>query len=333
MSRIAVLGAGGWGTALSLLLTKKGYETSLWVWDPNQAAEMLRTRQNPFLAGFILPDSIRITSAIPDAVAGAETIVFVVISEGTPDAARALAECLPQGIPVISATKGLNNDTGLTSSQILTSALGGQTPVVALSGPNLAYEVAKGVPTATVVACADQTAARDAQAMFMCPSLRVYTNQDIIGVELAGALKNVIAIAAGICDGLGFGDNTKAALLTRGLAEITRLGVKIGARPETFMGLAGVGDLMATCASPLSRNRRVGLGLGKGRKLNDVLCEVGQGQVAEGIPTTKAAYNLSREHDVPMPITEQVYQVLFEDKSPQAAVSDLMTREPRDEVW
>ena len=195
----------------------------------------------------------------------------------------------------------------------------------------MAVELAQGIPTATVVACSNDALAHEAQNLFMCPSLRVYTNRDVIGVELAGALKNVIAIAAGVCDGLGYGDNTKAALLTRGLAEITRLGAGIGARRETFMGLAGVGDLMATCASPLSRNRRVGLGLGKGRELDEVLREIGQ--VAEGVPTTRAAYNLARKHETPMPITEQVYGVLFEGKSPQTAVAEIMAREPKEEIW
>jgi glycerol-3-phosphate dehydrogenase (NAD(P)+) len=216
-------------------------------------------------------------------------------------------------------------------SRVLDSALVGRNPVVALSGPNIAAEVAKGVPTATVVASLDEDAARYAQRLFMSSSLRVYTNSDVIGVELAGALKNIIAIAAGICDGMGLGDNTKAALLTRGLAEITRLGVRMGAQQATFMGLAGIGDLIVTCASPLSRNHRVGIGLGLGGKLEDVLNEIGQ--VAEGVPTTRAAYRLAQESDTPMPITEQMHQVLFEGKPPRAAVADLMSREPKDEVW
>ena len=331
MDRIAVLGAGSWGAALSLLLARKGCRISLWVWDPEQAEVMRRTGENPFLKGFAIPETIEITTSIPSAVDGAEVILLATISSAVEDVASELGTCLPPETPIISGTKGLNSETGLTVSQTLGHILPGSNPVAALSGPNLALEVAKGIPTATVVACGDDSVAHEMQSLFMCPSLRVYTNPDVIGVELAGALKNVIAIAAGICDGLGFGDNTKAALLTRGLAEITRLGTKLGAKQATFMGLAGVGDLMATCASPLSRNRRVGLGLGKGGKLDDIVRELGQ--VAEGIPTTRAAYDLARKHETAMPITEQVYQVLFEDKSPRAAVAGLMTREPKDEVW
>jgi glycerol-3-phosphate dehydrogenase (NAD(P)+) len=331
MNRISILGGGSWGTALSLLLAKKECEIKLWVWDKNQASEMLRTRANPFLPGYSLPENIRITTSMLDSITDAEAVVFVVISEGAAQAARDLAAILPPGVPVVSATKGLSADTGLTISQMLDSALESRNPVTAISGPNLAVEVARGVPTATVAACTDLSVAQAIQRLFMCSSMRVYTNTDVIGVELAGALKNVLAIGAGMSDGMGFGDNTKAALLTRGLAEITRLGIRLGARQATFMGLAGIGDLMATCASPLSRNRRVGLGLGQGRKLDEILAEIGQ--VAEGIPTTRAAYNLAHRTDTPMPITDQIYQVLFEAKDPQTAVLELMNREPKDEVW
>ncbi|HUV03540.1 MAG TPA: NAD(P)H-dependent glycerol-3-phosphate dehydrogenase [Armatimonadota bacterium] len=331
MHRIAVLGAGSWGTALSLLLARKGCDICLWVWDPDQAKVLLESRVNPFLPGFQVPEDFRITASIPEAVQGADGLLLATPSDGIPDLAKQLKACLPPGIPIISGTKGLNSKTGLTVSQILGSVLSGANLIGALSGPNLAVELAKGIPTATVIACSDYALAHEAQTLFMCPSLRVYTNRDVIGVELAGALKNVIAIAAGICDGLGYGDNTKAALVTRGLAEITRLATKIGAEQATFMGLAGVGDLMATCASPLSRNRRLGLGLAKGGARDDIMREIGQ--VAEGIPTTRAAYDLARKHETPMPITEEVYQVLFEGKPPQAAVADLMTREPKEEVW
>ena len=331
MDRIAVLGAGSWGTALSLLLAKKGYPISLWVWDPAQAETICRTGENPFMPGYTIPENVRITTSIPDAVDGANAVLFVTISSAAANVAAELKPCLAPGTPVLTATKGLNSDTGLTISQTLESVLGDANPIVALSGPNLAVEVARGVPTATVAACKDLSVARYAQSLLMCPTLRVYTNSDVLGVELAGALKNVLAIGAGICDGMGYGDNTKAVLLTRGLAEITRLGIKLGAKQETFMGLAGVGDLIATCSSPLSRNRRVGLGLGQGRKLEDVVREIGQ--VAEGVPSTRAAYNLANKLNTPMPITEQVYQVLFEGKNPQTAVTDLMMREPKDEVW
>lgn len=331
INRIAILGAGNWGTALSLLLAQKGYCISLWAWDPNQAETIRQTRENPFLKGFHIPENVSVTSSIPEAVDGADVVVFVTISSAASNVAAELKSCLKPNIPVVSATKGLNSETGLTITQTLAAILPIGTKICALSGPNLAVEVARGVPTATVVACEDAEIAHDIQKMFMCPTLRVYTNTDVLGVELAGALKNVIAIAAGIVDGLGYGDNTKAALLTRGLAEITRLGMKIGAKQCTFMGLAGIGDLMVTCASMLSRNHRVGLGLGQGRKLEDIMQEIGQ--VAEGIPSTRAAYNLAHKLDVQMPITDQVYQVLFEGKSPQAALTELMTRGPKDEIW
>jgi len=331
MSRVAVLGAGNWGTALSLLLAGKGHDISLWVYDPDQADLIACTRENPFLPGHALPDEIEITTSVPEAVSGAETVVFVVRSEGALDVARLMSDCLPEGIPVISATKGLIGDSCTTMSQALETLLCGRNPIVALSGPNIAAEIARGVPTATVVASSDPEVAHAAQSLLMTPFLRVYTNSDVIGVEVAGALKNIIAIAAGICDGMGLGDNTKAALLTRGLAEITRLGVKMGARQATFMGLAGIGDLIVTCASPLSRNHRVGIGLGQGRPLREVLAEIGQ--VAEGVPTTEAAFKLACETGTPMPITEQMREVLFCGKLPQAAVADLMCREPKDEVW
>ena len=331
MKRISVIGAGNWGTVLALLLEKKGCEVALWVYDPEQAKTMLDTRENPFLPGYALPTAMAVTTSIPEAISGAEAVVFAVRSKGAAEVARGLRECLPAGVPIINASKGLDGETGLTMSQMFESILSGANPILALSGPNIAAEIAKGVPTATVIASADEALAREIQHVFVTPSLRVYTNSDIVGVELAGALKNIIAIAAGICDGMGFGDNTKAALLTRGLAEITRLGMKIGARQATFMGLAGVGDLIVTCASPLSRNHRVGIGLGEGHKLDDVLAEIGQ--VAEGIPTTRAAYALAQKHDTPMPITEQVHKVLFDGKDPRAALSDLMSREPKDEIW
>lgn len=332
MHRIAVLGAGSWGTALSLLLARKGCDVTLWVWDPAQAEEMRKTGENPFFKGFKLPPNLSITTSIPEAVENAEAVVFVTISSAVIDVAEQLKECLPAGIPVISATKGLDGKTGLTVSQTLNSMLSGKNPVSALSGPNLAFEVAKGIPTATVVACKDDSVAREMQNLFMSPSMRVYTNHDVLGVELAGALKNVIAIAAGMCDGLGFGNNTKAALLTRGLAEITRLGMKLGAKQATFMGLAGVGDLMVTCASPLSRNHRVGCEIGQGKSLEDIMIEFGQ-VVAEGVPTTRAALALSRKCDTPMPITEKVFEILFEGKSPKDGVAELMSREPKEEVW
>ena len=331
MGKVAVLGAGNWGTALSLILLAGGHEVSLWVYDVEQAGEIARTRVNPFLPGYVLPETVEITTDVPEAVGGVESVLFAVRSEGAPEVAGLLGACLHPGIPVISATKGLIGESCATMSQLLGASLHGRNPIVALSGPNIAAEIARGVPTATVVASSDSDAAHYAQRLLMSPSLRVYTSSDTLGVEMGGALKNIIAIAAGVCDGLGFGDNSKAALLTRGLAEITRLGVRMGAKQETFMGLAGVGDLIVTCASPISRNHRLGIGLGKGRRLDEMLGEIGQ--AVEGVPTTESAWRLSRELDTPMPITEQVYALLYEGKPPNVAVADLMLRQPRDEIW
>lgn len=331
MDRIAVIGGGSWGTALSLLLSEKVGCVCLWVWDKSQAAVMNETRENPLLPGFVLPNGVHVTTSLQEAVDGAEIILFVTPSHGATAVANEMRRYLLPGVAVISATKGLDGETGLTISQTLERILVPGTRVAALSGPNLAVEVAKRIPTATVIASNDERLAKEAQVLLMGPSLRVYTNSDVLGVELAGALKNVIAIAAGICDGMGFGDNTKAALVTRGLAEITRLGMRMGAQQATFMGLAGVGDLMATCASPLSRNRRLGCGLGRGGRMEDVLHEIGQ--VAEGVPTTRAARDLAMRLGVEMPITQQVYDVLFNGKSPQTALTEIMSREPREEVW
>lgn len=331
MSKVAVLGAGNWGTALSLILLAGGHDVSLWVYDPEQAEEIIRTHQNPYLPGYILPKTVEITTDVSEAVRGAESVLFVVRSEGAREVAGLLGTCLRARVPVISATKGLIGESCATMSQVLSASLGGRNPIAALSGPNIAAEIASGVPTATVAASSDADTARYVQCLLMSPTLRVYTSSDILGVEMSGALKNIIAIAAGVCDGLGFGDNAKAALLTRGLAEITRLGVTMGAKQDTFMGLAGVGDLIVTCASPISRNHRLGIGLGQGRRLDEMLDEIGQ--VVEGITTTESACRLSRDLDTPMPITEQVHAVLFDGKTPKAAVADLMLRQPRDEVW
>lgn len=331
MKHIAVIGAGAWGTALSLILASKGHSSSLWVWDPIQAESMISARTNSFLPGHKLPESINITTSISDAMKNADALVFVTISNAAESVAESLKEHLLPNVPIISATKGLNCKTGLTISQTLASILPSTNPIAVISGPNLAMEIANGVPSATVAACNDLSIAKQVQELFMCPSLRVYTNTDVIGVELAGALKNILAIGAGICSGLGYGDNTKAALLTRGLAEITRLGMKLGAQKETFMGLAGIGDIITTCASPLSRNRQVGQSLGEGKKLEDILKDLGH--VAEGVPTTKAAYELSRKLNTPMPITEKMYEVIYNHKSPVDAVYELMTREPKGEIW
>lgn len=328
----AIIGSGSWGTALAVLLGKKGYAVKLWGIE-SEIAPIKRDRENArYLPGVPLPDSITPTSDIADALTDAEAVVLVIPSAGVREVCGLLKGRMQSNRLLVHAGKGLESDTGLRGSQVITEVLGAAAGAncVALSGPNLAVELAHDVPTATVVASANADNAVKAQVLFSCPSLRVYRNSDIAGVELGGALKNVLAIGAGISDGLGFGDNTKATLLTRGLVEMTRLGVALGAEAATFMGLSGVGDLMATSASRLSRNNRLGFMLGQGGGLEESLKSLGQ--VAEGMPTCEAAYQLSRKLGISMPITEQIHAVLYDGKSPKQAVFDLMTRDFKDEL-
>jgi len=330
--KTAVIGSGSWGTALAVLLGKKGYPVKLWGIE-SEIAAIKRDRENArYLPGVVLPDTITATSDISDALSGTEAVVLVIPSAGVREVCGLLRNHIPTDAILIHAGKGLESNTGLRGSEVIAEVLGpaAGAKCVALSGPNLAVELAHDVPTATVVASADQDNAMKAQELFSSPSLRVYRNSDTAGVELGGALKNVLAIGAGISDGLGFGDNTKATLLTRGLVEMTRLGVALGAQAATFMGLSGVGDLMATSASRLSRNNRLGFMLGQGGGLEESLRSLGQ--VAEGMPTCQAAFQLSRKLGISMPITEQIHAVLYEGKSPKQAVYDLMTRDFKDEL-
>ena len=327
----AVLGSGSWGTALAILLGKKGYSVRLWGL-PEEAAAIGRDRENVrYLPGAKLPDCVEPTSDIDHALQGREAVVMAIPSAGVRAVAQLLNGKLTPEVLLVHAGKGLESETGLRGSQVIAQVLGDEIGrgCVALSGPNLAVELAKDIPTATVVACPDHERAVAAQELFSSAGLRVYRNPDVVGVELGGALKNVLAIGAGISDGLGYGDNTKASLVTRGLGEMTRLGVVLGADPKTFTGLSGFGDLMATCASRLSRNLRLGVMMGQGRGLEESLRELGQ--VAEGMPTCEAAYLLSKKHSVYMPITEEVHAVLFEGKPAAQAVRDLMARDHKDE--
>lgn len=329
----SIIGSGSWGTALAVLLGKKGCSVRLWARRDELARAIERDRVNAqYLPGVTLPDTVAPTSDIAESLAGCEAVVLAVPSGGVRESLALLRDHLNPGTLIIHAGKGLESETGLRGSEVISQVLGDAAgrACVALSGPNLAVELANDVPTATVVASANADNAILAQALFSSPSLRVYRSTDIAGVELGGALKNVLAIGAGISDGLGYGDNTKATLVTRGLVEITRLGVALGADAKTFTGLSGVGDLMATSASRLSRNLRLGLMLGQGRDIQESLRSLGQ--VAEGMPTCEAAYNLSRKHEISMPITEQIHAVLFEGKSPHKAVLDLMTRDYKDEL-
>lgn len=342
-SRVAIIGSGSWGTALATLLGRCR-EVVLWDRDPDLVCAIQGRHENPrYLPGIRLPDNVRATHALSEALASAAGIVFAVPSAAMREVATEAAPHLPspegEDSLIINAAKGLEDPTGLRMSEVISEAraavTGGppeldQEFIAALSGPNLALEVARGIPTASVAAAALPDWAAACQALWMGPTFRVYTSGDPVGVELAGAMKNVIAIAAGICEGMGFGDNSRAAVMTRGLAEITRLGVAIGAQPSTFLGLAGVGDLIATGGSRLSRNFRVGLGIGQGRPLDIVLQEIGQ--VAEGVPTTRAMCALARRAGVEMPITQGIHAALFEAAAARDVIADLMMRPPRSEA-
>ena len=330
MRKVAILGAGSWGTALSTLLPNLE-SVSLWTRTPDSAAGINSERANPrYLPGILLPDNVRAGADIADCVRDADCVVFALPSDAIRATARSVAAYLSRDTLIVSASKGLEDDSGLRMSEILAHELAGTSRIVALSGPNLALEVARGIPTATVAASLSADSAGACQALFTGSAFRVYTSPDLLGVELAGAMKNVIAIAAGICEGLGFGDNSRAALMTRGLAEITRLGVALGAQTTTFLGLAGVGDLIATSGSHLSRNYRVGVGLGQGKELSEVLDEIGQ--VAEGVPTTRAICLLAARAGIEMPISEALFQVLFHGALPRESIPHLMLRPPREEL-
>lgn len=330
---IAVIGAGSWGTALALLLGRKGYQVRLWSFEDQVVQEISSSHTNAkYLPGHLLPHNVTSTAAIFDAIADSDCILFASPSDHLRSVARMVSEAGVQGCPlIVNVGKGLESTSGKRLSEVLTEELGPELggSLVALSGPNLAVEIAKENPGATVVSSLFESAAVAAQNMLSTPRFRVYRNSDLIGVELSGALKNVIAIGAGISDGFGYGDNTKAALITRGLAEITRLGVALGADARTFVGLAGVGDLMTTCSSVLSRNLRFGRALGRGLSVAEAEAEVKQ--VVEGKPTCMAAYSLARRHTISMPITEQIYLVIFENKPAKDAVADLMQRDMKEE--
>lgn len=329
--KIAVLGAGNWGTTVALLLQANGHTVRLWEFNARLAEDMREHRENrTYLPGFALPGDIFITSSLAEAVGGCGMVVFVVPSSYMRATARSLREtgALRSGAVLVSLSKGLEHDTLMTMTGIIGGEIPGH-PLVALSGPCIAPEVAHGLPTTIVSASIDPESACRVQDAFMSPAFRVYTSGDPDGVQLGGALKNIIAIAAGINDGLGFGTNAKSALITRGIVEMQRFGASRGARPETFNGLSGIGDLITTCVSGSSRNRRLGEELARGRQLDDILREMVM--VAEGVPTARSVWDFCREHGIEMPITEKVYGVLFEGKSPESAVRDLMMRERKPE--
>ncbi len=331
--RIGVVGAGSWGSALADLLARKGIGVDLWVFEADLCQEMIFRRENPvFLPGVRLSKNVRPSINLAQVVSGKTMVVVVVPSHVLRQTAVGMAGHLEPGTIVVSASKGIENGTYQTMSQVLAETLPGVPAAqqAVLSGPSFAKEVARQVPTVVTVAAADMKVAQLVQKAFSTPYFRVYTSQDRIGVELGGAVKNVIAIAAGIIDGLDLGLNTRAALITRGLTEIRRLGLRLGANPRTFPGLAGMGDLILTCTATLSRNYTVGQAIGQGRKLADILGEMRM--VAEGVKTAESVYHLTRELAVEMPICEQVYRVLYEDLDPRKALQRLMTRDLKAEL-
>ena len=323
---VAVLGAGSWGTALAYLASRNGLTTRLWSRNEDTAHSLTQARENvKYLPGASL-QTVAVSADLKAVLSDATWVIAAVPCAAVPALASTLKSHLPPRAVVISGTKGLHPDNGLRPAQIWQQQ--SDLPperYVALSGPNLAKEIVAGVPTSTVVASQDEAAASAAQQLFTTPTFRVYTNTDLVGVEIGGALKNVVAIAAGICDGLGFGDNSKAALVTRAWREMTRLAVALGAHEATLFGLSGVGDLFATCVSPHSRNRTLGCHLASGETLNEAQHEVSQ--VAEGVHTTRAALRLSQETGVELPVTEQVAAILFEGRDPRRAVTELMRRQ------
>jgi glycerol-3-phosphate dehydrogenase (NAD(P)+) len=326
VSRIAIVGSGSWGTALALSLARRG-DHSISLWSHSAAA-------GTYLPGFPIPRQVTPLTDLAAAVRGADIVISAVPSQYVRAVYHQIAPLLEPGPIIVSATKGIEDQTFLRMTQVIEQVLAENQvagiPVSALSGPSFAQEVAAGDPTAITIASAENGIANRLQEELSAPGLRLYTNDDVIGVELGGALKNVIAIAAGIAAGLGLGHNSAAAIITRGVAEITRLAVACGGRRETLAGLSGLGDLVLTCTGPLSRNRSVGVELGRGHKLPAILAQL-QGKVAEGVRTTSAALGLARAHDVEMPITEQIASILEHAKSPQDAIRELMARPGRDE--
>lgn len=328
VEKIGVIGAGSWGTTLADLLAKKGHDVTLWAYEPHLVAEMAETRTNSlFLPGILLNGKLRYTNSLAEAVAGRKIILVVSPSQVVRPVLREALPHLEKDALLISASKGVETGTLLLVSQVYEEVLPADLlrNFAILSGPSFAREVALEMPTAIVAAAAAAGVAKRVQEVFSTGYFRVYTNNDVVGVELGGAIKNVIAIAAGISDGLGFGSNTRAALITRGLTEISRLGKAMGAEAATFAGLAGMGDLVLTCTGDLSRNRTVGINLGKGRRLQEILAEMRM--VAEGVKTAESAYQLALKVGVAMPIIEAVYRILYEEKSPRSAVMELMTRD------
>ena len=331
IQRIAMIGDGAMATVSSILLTAKGYHVTMWGYFEEHVQEMVQDLENRrFLPGVKIPPAVRLTANDGAVFDKADLIVSAIPCQYMRSVWTRLKPHTPAGVPVVSVTKGIENDTLLRPTQIVADVLGGGRSVAALSGPSIAAELARCLPATVVASSADEELARTVQAVFTTNWFRVYTNTDLVGVELAGATKNVIALAAGAVDGLGAGDNAKSALLARGLVEITRLGVALGAQRETFFGLAGLGDLVTTCISPFGRNRTAGERIGRGEKVADVLGSIES--VVEGVPTAKSVMQLADRAKIEMPITRSVYQILFEDKDVIEAIGELMSRTPKPET-
>jgi glycerol-3-phosphate dehydrogenase (NAD(P)+) len=332
--KIAVLGAGAWGTALAQVLSNKGYQVSLWARESEVVSDINSKHLNSlFLPGFTLHQKIICTNNIEEAVANAGLIVVVIPSQFVRETLTPLSQVIQKGQVIVSATKGIERETLLTPSRILVQTIPNlvEENVAVLSGPSFAKEVVQNIPTAVSLACRNEELRGELQKVFHTDTFRTYTTSDVIGVELGGALKNVLAIAVGLCDGLGFGANARAALMTRGLAEITRLGIAMGAKPKTFSGLAGLGDMILTCTSDLSRNRTVGKKVAQGNSPEKIAEEMIQ--VAEGMETSSSTYRLSKQQAVEMPIMEQIYLILHERKSAHQAMKDLISRNPKKEFY
>ncbi len=333
MKKVSVIGAGSWGTAIAFVLAENGHDCLLWARRPEQVEEINKQKTNEaYLAKATLPTNLKATASLEEAVAHGEVLVIAVPTKAIRIISHDVNELLTEDKLFVHVSKGIEPDSHKRISEMIAEEIDAEKRrgIVVLSGPSHAEEVVKRHPTTVTAAAEDEKAAKEIQDLFMSQYFRVYTNMDMIGVEIGAALKNVIALAAGISDGLAYGDNAKAALITRGLAEISRLGVKMGANPLTFSGLTGLGDLIVTCTSVHSRNWKAGNMLGQGKTLEEVT--EGMGMVIEGVRTTKAAYQLSQKYDVTMPLTEALYAILFEDVSPKVAVDQLMSRMKKQEV-
>jgi glycerol-3-phosphate dehydrogenase (NAD(P)+) len=328
MARIAIMGSGGWGSAMGMMLARHGHEVTLWSLFQEEVDTLNREREHKkLLAGVKYPDSVVITTDVT-CCQRADIVIMAVPSFAVRSTAKLLRDYIPQGQIVVNIAKGLEEDTLERLSTVIQEEMP-HIRFVAMSGPSHAEEVARGLPTTNVVGSTDREAASYVQEQFMNEVFRIYTSDDVVGMEIGAALKNVIAICAGVCDGMGFGDNTKAALMTRGMAEITRLGLKMGGKPQTFAGLSGIGDLIVTCTSMHSRNRRAGILIGQGKTAQQAIDEVGM--VVEGYKTAHAAYLLAQKMQVEMPIVNETYQVLYQGKEAKQAIIDLMTRSKKDE--